>query len=186
VTTAPEDVRRPWLPAGLAAHGFTQADVGALTYLVVDEIVGSAVTLVLSAWPWADGLGRLRFLVDQDTRGVTVDADALRRSLYDGWLDRRPRIGDVFAAVVPQSVHDLQEPDGAPLWTRPIGDLVEGPVYDLTAEGRQVATLADRALVSPALSVGEAARLGLAGRSDGAPALARAVPRRDVVGSGDD
>jgi hypothetical protein len=180
VATAPEDVRRPWLPAGLRVHGLTQADVGALTYLVVDEIVGSAVTLVLSAWPWADGRGRVRFAVDEDTRGVTVDAGALQRSLYRGRLDRRPRIGDVFAAVVPQSVHDVQEPDEAPLWTRPVSDLVDGPVYDVTAEAREVAALADRALVAPVLSVVEAARLGVPGRGD-RPA-ARPAPRRDLAG----
>ena len=176
----PAEVRRPWLPAALRGHGFTQADVGALTYLVVDEIVGSSVTLVLSAWPWADARGRLRFAVDDSTRGVTVDGAALDRALYRGWLDRHPRIGDVFAAVVPRSVHEMQEPDEAPRWERPIAELVDGPVFDLTPEGRTVAALADSALAGPVLPEAAAARLGLAGRP--VEETPRA-PRRESVGS---
>jgi hypothetical protein len=182
MTIASTEVRRPWLPAALRAHGWSQSTVGTLTYLVLDEIVGRSATLLLSAWPWADVQGRVRFAVDDSTRGVTVDICALEHALYRGWLERRPRIGDVFAAVVPQAVHDLQEPDEAPQWGRPIADLVDGPVYDLTPEGRTVAALADSALVSPVLPVAEAGRLGLAGRPDvDAPDAPRA-PRRDSVG----
>jgi len=179
MTAGAAEVRRPWLPAALRAHGWSQDTVGTLTYLVVDEIVGSSATLLLSAWPWADVQGRVRFAVDDSTRGVTVDVHALEHALYRGWLDRQPRIGDVFAAVVPQEVHDLQEPDEAPQWDRPIADLVDGPVHDLTPEGRTVAALADPALVSSVLPAVEASRLGLTGQPDGEAARA---PRRDRVG----
>jgi hypothetical protein len=183
MTAVSAEVRRPWLPAALRAHGWTRDTVGTLTYLVLDEIVGSSATLLLSAWPWADAQGRVRFAVDEGTRGVTVDLHALEHALYRGWLDRQPRIGDVFAAVVPQAVHDLQEPDEAPQWERPIADLVDGPVFDLTPEGRTVAALADSALVSPVLPAPEAVRLGLAGRPDdrvpGAPRRASVGPDAD-------
>ncbi|SDY47595.1 hypothetical protein SAMN05661080_03588 [Modestobacter sp. DSM 44400] len=184
MTASSAQVRRPWLPAALRAHGWSQSDVGTLSYLVLDEIVGSSATMLLSAWPWADLQGRVRFAVDDSTRGVTVDVHALEHALYRGWLERPPRIGDVFAAVVPQAVHDVQEPDEAPQWDRPIADLVDGPVYDLTREGRTVAALADSALVSPVLPAVEASRLGLAGRQD---VDAPRAPRRDSVGpDGDD
>jgi hypothetical protein len=173
------EVRRPWLPSALHAHGWSRFTVGTLTYLVLDEIVGSSATLLLSTWPWADAQGRVRFEVDDSTRGVTVDVGALEHALYRGWLDRPPRVGDVFAAVVPQAVHDLQEPDEAPQWDRPIADLVDGPVYDLTPEGRTVAALADSALVSTVLPATEASRLGLAGRSD---VEAPRAPRRESLG----
>ena len=108
--TVSEEVQRPWLPPGLRAHGLSQDDVRELTYVVVDEIVGSSVTMTLSEWPWADARGRLRFTVDDRTRGVTVDLHALDRALYRGWLRRSPRVGDVFAAHVPDPAHEAQEP----------------------------------------------------------------------------
>ncbi len=171
--------RRPWLPAALRAHGWTRSDVGTLSYLVLDEIVGSSATLLLSDWPWADVQGRVRFAVDDGTRAVTVDVRALEQALYRGWLERPPRVGDVFAAVVPSGLRELQELDGAPRWHRPIADLVDGPVYDLTPEGRTVASLAASAVVSPVLPAVEANRIGLAVRQD---ADAPPAPRRGSVG----
>jgi hypothetical protein len=56
--TAAERRRRRWRPRVLEEQ---DADVERLSYLVVDEIVGSSVGLVLSDWPDADEQGRLRF-----------------------------------------------------------------------------------------------------------------------------
>jgi hypothetical protein len=173
-----DDVRRPWLPASLGAHHLGPEDVAELTYVVVDEIVGSAVTMTLSAWPWADARGRLRFAVDDSTRGITVDLHALDRSLYRGWLRRAPRVGDVFGARVPPSVHEAQEPDEAPVWTRPVADLFDGPVYDLTLDARTVAKLATYAVVSEVLPEGDAERRGMQVRREPG---ARPAPRRDGV-----
>src|SRR4051812_29761046 len=55
----PDAVRRPWLPACLSAHGFSVETVQALSYVVLDEIVGNHATLTVSPWPAADGRGRL-------------------------------------------------------------------------------------------------------------------------------
>lgn len=177
----PADVRRPWLPPALRAHGLTTTDVADLTYVVVDEIVADAVTLALSSWPWADGAGRLRFAVDDGTRGVTVDRHTLDAALYRGWLRRGPRVGDVFAADVPRPAHDAQEPDEAPRWQRPIAELLTGPVYDLTLEARKVAKLAAWAVVSEVLPAEAAERNGLLQKRDDAT---RAAPRRESVRSG--
>jgi hypothetical protein len=176
--TGATDVRRPWLPAGLRAHGLTQDDVATLTYVLIDEIVGSSVTLALSSWPWADARGRLRFAIDDTTRGVAVDLAALERALYRGWLRRSPRVGDVFGARVPERVHELQEPSEAPLWTRPVAELFDGPVYDLTQEARTVAKLATDAVVAGLLPTGLAERLDLPARR---AAQTKPVPRRDAV-----
>ena len=134
------DVRRPWLPAGLAAHGLGPEDVARLTYLVVDEIVDSAVTLTVCPWPAADGMGRLRFAGQEQRGRVTVPLGELDSALYAGWLRRAPRVGDAFGAVLADAERLVAEDDVT--WTLPLRALVPGPVYDVTQEARTVAKLA--------------------------------------------
>jgi hypothetical protein len=163
-------VRRPWLPGCLTAHGLTVDDVRALSYVVVDEIVGHDLTLVVSPWPAADERGRLRFDVGAG-RSVTVDVTALDRALYAGWLRRPPRIGDVFGAPVPDE----------PAWTGALHELLPGPVYDLSAEARVVAKLAYHGATSDLLPASAVDDWLLAGRRDD---RARPAPRRERLRAG--
>ncbi|MPZ73954.1 MAG: hypothetical protein GEU74_12115 [Nitriliruptorales bacterium] len=127
--------------------------MGSLSYLVVEEIVEEVTAITISAWPAADGRGRLRFEGTEPAE-VAVTTEMLQAELYDGWLNRERRIGDVFAAVVNQDVLDEATES---VWRGPLKRLLPGPVYDLTAEARTVAKLALYAARSDILTEGEAA-----------------------------
>jgi hypothetical protein len=167
-------VRRPWLPACLAAHGLGVADAAALSYVVVDELVEAVATLGVHPWPAADGHGRLRF-DGGDRHDVTVDADRLHTQLYRGWLARRPRVGDVFAVRIDEQ--QLPRVMARP-WEEPLGTLLVGPVYDLGAEARKVARLALHAVRSDLLTAPEAKANRLAER---ALRNERPAPRRSAL-----
>ncbi len=153
-------VRRPWLPACLAAHGLNVEEASGLSYVVVEEIVESVATLRVYPWPAADGHGRLRF-APQLTE-VAVGYPLLRTQLYRGWLSRNPRIGDVFAVRVDAAAldHMGDEPE-----VRALGRILLGPVYDLSAEARTVAKLALYAVRSDVFTATEAQRNRLAQRA---------------------
>lgn len=146
------DGRTPWLPAGLAAHGFDVGSVQALSYLVVEEIVDDVASLTVTAWPAADRHGRLRFDLGHVAE-FAVGLDHLRAHLYQGWLGRAPRIGDVFGAEVD---HEQLAATHGRLQT--LERLVPGPVYDLSAQARTVAKLAFFAAVAPLFSGDEVRR----------------------------
>jgi hypothetical protein len=97
-----DQVRRPWLPKSLV--GFTEQTVAPLSYIVVDEVLGNLVALAVSPWPKADGRGRLRFDDAADRGHIIVHESELQHMLYDGWLRRKPRTGDAFAAAVTAEV----------------------------------------------------------------------------------
>lgn len=145
-------VRRPWLPGCLAAHGLITATVTELSYLVVEEMVEDVTAVTVSPWPAADGHGRLRF-DDPDVAEVAVPTAALHGELYRGWLGRRPRIGDVFAARVDRAAL-AEAAEG--VWRGPLQRLLPGAVYDLSAEARKVAKLALYAVRSDVLDAAEA------------------------------
>ncbi|HWB70986.1 MAG TPA: hypothetical protein VG452_02120 [Egibacteraceae bacterium] len=140
--TDAREVRRPWLPAPLAAHGFDADSVQALSYVLVDEQVDDAVTVTVLPWPAADGSGRLRFDDLASAREIGLSLKALRAELYKGWLGRRPRVGDVFAATLSPEARAALETQRELAWERPLAELVDGPVYDLSAEARMAAKLA--------------------------------------------
>jgi hypothetical protein len=146
-----DDVRRPWLPGCLAAHGLTTATVGQLSYLVVEEMVEDITVVTVSPWPAADRYGRLRF---QDSSAeVAVPTAALYAQLYRGWLSRRPRIGDVFAARLdPGTLVETADV----VWDGPLARLLPDGVYDLGAEARKVAKLAVYAVRNDIIDVAEA------------------------------
>jgi hypothetical protein len=150
-------VRRPWLPACLAASGLTLERVQSMSYLVVEEMVEDIITITVSPWPAADGHGRLRF-GETDVAEVAVPAAELYRQLYQGWLARRPHIGDVFAARVDREVLDAATQD---VWDGPLGRLLPEGAYDLSAEARKVAKLALYAARSDILEHAEAVANGL-------------------------
>lgn len=140
--TDAREVRRPWLPAPLAAHGFDADSVQALSYVLVDEQVDDAVTVTVLPWPVADGAGRLRFDDLASAREIGLSLSALRDELYEGWLSRRPRVGDVFAAALSAQARAALESQQELAWERPLAEFVDGPVYDLSAEARMAAKLA--------------------------------------------
>lgn len=145
------DVRRPWLPGCLAAHGLTTATVTGLSYLVVEEMVEDVTAITVSPWPAADGHGRLRF--DDTIAEVAVLTTELYAQLYQGWLSRRPRMGDVFAARLDR---DLLEEAAEGVWTGPLARLLADGVYDLSVEARKVAKLAVYAVRSDIIDAADA------------------------------
>jgi hypothetical protein len=148
-------VRRPWLPGCLSAppHRLTTADVGELSYLVVEEMVEDVTVVTVSPWPAADAYGRLRFDGAAEAAEVAILTAALYRELYRGRISRRPRVGDVFAARVDRDALSAA-PDG--VWAQPLARLLPGPVYDLSAEARKVAKLAVYAVRSDIVDIDEA------------------------------
>lgn len=148
-----DDARTPWLPAGLAEHGLDLRAVQALSYLVVEEMVDDVATVTVSPWPAADRRGRLRFDLEGADEFAVALAD-LRSQIYEGWLTRAPRVGDVFAAEVDRE--RLQAPEARGVWNHPLDQLVAGPVYDLSVEARKVAKLAYYAAVTETLSAAQA------------------------------
>lgn len=146
---------RPWLPSCLSQHGLEVDDVARLTYVLVEERVGDDVGLSLLPWPAADRRGRIRFRRLEERLELGLTTEELCRQLYAGWLQRAPRIGDVFAAEADTAaLEELRDLEGP--WTRPLGDLFPGAVYDVSAEARKVAKLAFYASVAPVLDAEEA------------------------------
>jgi hypothetical protein len=145
-------VRRPWLPACLAAHRLSTATVSELCYLVVEEMVEDVTTITLSPWPAADEHGRLRF-DDTSIAEVAIPTATLHAQLYRSWLNRRPHIGDVFGASIDRAV--LAEATEG-VWDGPLGRLLTEGVYDLSAEARKVAKLAVYAMRSDVLEPSQA------------------------------
>jgi hypothetical protein len=172
--TASKAVRRPWVPAPLAEHGFGEDTVSGLTYMVIDEIVDDGVELILSSWPAADERGRLRFdRLDEDLQAV-VALDDLQDHLYARWLERAPRTGDTFAVeLVPDARHRLRTEPGLVM----MAELLGGSVYDLSAEARKVAKLAHYASVAEILTEREAETWDLVPLED---RDASAAPVRDA------
>ena len=149
--------RRPWVPSGLE-----QSEVGGLSYVVVDEIVGGSVGLVVSEWPRLDEQGRLRF---SDALGILgAELRSMQAFLTEhrhprGLADRPVRIGDVFAMRVNPDVleRSLNEPaqEGAHELLDP-ATWIEPPIHDVTREARDEAKLSFYATVAPVVPPDEA------------------------------
>jgi hypothetical protein len=133
---------RPWMPPSLENLNL---DVTLLTYLAVDEIIEERVRLSLSSWPLADRDGRLRFELPRKRNTAIIHRLELCRFLSDCGHELLPeppdskaqhhrflRIGDVFAAQIRRGIRT----------TAPVEDWMIKPVYDLTADAREVAKLA--------------------------------------------
>jgi hypothetical protein len=155
MTAPPPGSTVPWNPEDLPVP---VEELGGVSYVVVEELVGPLALLRRWPWPEVDPLGRLVWLDDSEYRcdAVAVAVDLLRAQLYTpSRLRRRPRCGDTFAAL------------GAPpaVWQDDqVGDLRElfaGPVYDISADAREAAKLAYHAglgAVPPAEKIDEQVR----------------------------
>jgi hypothetical protein len=140
------DALRPWLPDCLPHQ--VRDRLAGLRYVMVDEVVGNLVTLTVTPWPDADQRGRVRFFArNVQTAGaghLLVHQRELHDLLYQGWLRRDPRPGDVFAAEVAGEVEDrLQRGEDVALDEHlRLATVLPGVVCDITAEARNVAKLA--------------------------------------------
>lgn len=167
--------RRPWVPDALA----DLPDVDGLSYVAVDEIVGEVVALSVCAWPASDGHGRLRF--DDTSRGhALVSWHELRDTLYRGRLRRNPRVGDVFAAKVPDAIlNRLQTGEDVVLdESLELREVMPGDVYDVSADARRVAKLAFYSAAAPPTSWTDAEQRRQQGKADHLRARARATTVR--------
>jgi beta-lactamase superfamily II metal-dependent hydrolase len=150
-------VRRPWLPASIREH-FTDKTVTSLSYIAVDEILGNLVALAVSPWPAADGHGRLRFDHANDRGHIIVHRSELHDMLYDGWLRRDPRVGDVFAAQIGTDVeaHLAAGKDVALGPNLRLVDVLQEVVHDISADARRVAKLGYYAAMAPVVQYQQA------------------------------
>ena len=137
----PSETWRPWEPPSAP-----QLAAAELSYVVVDEIVGDAVGLSVSAWPAADDQGRLRFADHGRGRLVGTSLNELQKWVDDkrvvratgltraaqAALKRRPiAIGDVFAAKVAEDVV-----------AAPAETVLGPPINDITVDAREAAKVA--------------------------------------------
>jgi hypothetical protein len=156
-----EEAAQPWLPESLKGR----SPVG-LSYVVVEEMLGSSAALSVSEWPAVDERGRLRFRGEPRTLGANRTAleDFLARNRCPGELAERPlRVGDVFglrerAAATAPLVDELEAPQRLQPFLEP-EQWIEPPAYDLTAEAREAAKTSFYAAVTPLLDQVETARL---------------------------
>ena len=157
---APVDLR-VWLPAALTQHAPFDGDEAAeaasqLSYVVVDEIVDDAIGLTITAWPYADEEGRLRFLGEDRRLHVGVGRAELQAHLY-GSEGRTPRIGDVFGAELRPEWNRADATSDEPSWVEGPDEVFQGAVYDLTQAARTVSKLAYYGAVTSVLSSSQAA-----------------------------
>ena len=141
----------PWAPEDLPVPG--EVLLERWSYIVLEEQVDELVLLRRWPWPVVDQLGRLAWpgAAEHDTGAATIDIDVLRSQLYvPNELWRRPRVGDVFAAE--------HADNGAGRWrNRHVADLrtlIDGPIYDISADAREAAKIAFQAGLAPIASPG--------------------------------
>jgi hypothetical protein len=149
--------RPPWLPDSLGAHRLTTDDVKRLSYIVVDEIVDDVATLAVYPWPVADAAGRVRFPDLSACRHVALSRQALEDELYHGSLERDPRPGDVFGAVLTDAAKRRLARHDHLTWRSP-RSLVDPPIYDMSADARRLAKLAYYAAMTTVLAKKDADR----------------------------
>lgn len=156
MTATPPDSTIVWAPEDLQ---LPVAELTALSYVVVEEIVGQVALLRRWPWPEVDLLGHLVWLDDHehDSDAAAIALMLLRAQLYaPNRLKRRPRCGDTFAArssagfdwQAEREVSDLRE-------------LLKGPVYDISAVAREAAKISYNAglgAVPPVEKVSEQAK----------------------------
>jgi hypothetical protein len=160
----PQRLERPWRPVGLR-----RISTEDLLYVVIDEMVDTAIGLRISPWPWIDSRGRARFPRKGPRAEVGIAqrpfhafvsthrrVDGRKPGNYPKQLQRRRlAIGDVFAfRRKPNS--PWPPPDDMPPeeWIAP-------PVWDLTSHARELAKEAFYAAVAPTIGPEESRRFGL-------------------------
>jgi hypothetical protein len=137
MTAVPPGSTVPWQPEDLPLPA---EDLTALSYVVLEEVVGPLALLRRWSWPDVDPLGRLIWLDDSEygSGAAAVTIDLLRAQLYaPSKLKRRPRCGDTFAVRDAASSAWQAEEQVSDLRT-----LFSGSVYDISADAREAAKLA--------------------------------------------
>lgn len=150
---------RAWLPRGLA---LSAEHLSALSYVVVEEIVGPRATLLVSPWPEVDTRGRLDFRGRSRIAAVSLrelerrlaaerevaPIEALDERELEAARRRAVAVGDVFAATVAQGrlARDLDR------WLSP-------PIIDISAQAREAAQASFLAAVAPTLAPDKARRV---------------------------
>jgi hypothetical protein len=132
------------------------AELTGLSYVVVEELVGSLVLLRRWSWPEVDPLGRLVWPEESEygDGAAAVNIELLRSQVYaPSKLRRRPRCGDTFAVdgAIPAAWHAEEQ-------VSDVRALFSGPMYDVSADAREAAKLAYHAglgAVPPAEKVDE-------------------------------
>ena len=137
MTAAPPGSTVPWHPEGLPVPA---EQLAALSYVVLEEVVGSLALLRRWPWPDVDQLGRLIWLDDGEygSGAAAVTIELLRAQLYaPSKIRRRPRCGDTFAGHgAASSVWQAEEQ------VSDLRDLFTGSWYDISADAREAAKLA--------------------------------------------
>ena len=149
----------PWLPGTLRASGLTINDAKRLSYIVVDEIMDDVATLAVHSWPVADDQGRVRFPDLEACRHAAVSLQALKSLLYQHWLKRDPRVGDVFGAVISDAAKRALIRRDDTRWQ--LRSLLTPPIYDLSQDARIATKLAYYAAMAPVLTKTEMNRWSL-------------------------
>jgi hypothetical protein len=164
----------PWLPGTLQASHLTINDAKRLTYIVIDEIVDDVATLALHPWPVADNHGRVRFPDLDACRHAAVSLGALKSQLYHEWLERDPRVGDVFGAVLSSAAKQaLTRRDNT---RRQLRSLLIPPIYDLSQDARVAAKLAYYAAMAPVLAEKDMKRWDLTEKAQPPVTVAKVRP----------
>jgi hypothetical protein len=144
----------PWLPGGAVPD----AEVEALSYVVVDEIVGDMADLAVTRWPQLDDRGRLRF-PDEESLTIRARSEDLRAYLTEPGAGegRAARMGDVLAARVDrEKLEALARDDDVAEDPPSPDDWLVPPVYDIGEAARAKAKEAFYAAVTPTLSEDQA------------------------------
>lgn len=158
----------PWLPGTLRESGLTVDDAKRLSYIVVDDIMDDTVTLAVHPWPAADEEGRVRFPDLKACQHAAVSLRHMQTQIYRrGRLQRDPRVGDVFGAVVSDAAKQVLT--SREDTTCELNWLLTPPIYDLSREARVAAKLAYYAAMTPLLAEAQVQRWNLA-EKEGPPA----------------
>ncbi len=149
----------PWRPESIGELGLTDDDLRALSYVVIDEVVGPVAALEVSAWPAADRAGRIRFEAAA-VGDLVVPVDELAKRLYRGWLRRAPRVGDVLATRLDRGlVTKLRAGNDVVVGQAvDLGEVLAHEVYDVSGDARTVAKIAFHAAATRPIPRAEAER----------------------------
>ena len=135
-------------------------------YLAVEEITADIVTFEVSRWPMLDEFGRPHFLAtnlpqgfeeDESIALLSISAEALQEKerVHFGSATQKPiRVDDVFGVAI-----DLQKWAELPEVVRgqDLTTLIPSPLYDVSAEARELARITRLASIAQPLDEKDAA-----------------------------
>ncbi|WP_130442734.1 hypothetical protein [Streptomyces sp. BK239] len=135
-------------------------------YLVVEEIAVDVVTFEVSRWPMLDEFGRPHFLAtnlpqgfeeDESIALLSVSVDALhekKRVHFGSAIQQTIRVDDAFGAAI-----NLQKWAEVPevVSAQDLMTLIPSPLYDVSAEARELARITRLASIVQPLEEKDAA-----------------------------